>query len=211
MLNSRLHFHHHVGYLLYQTLKVLGSIHFITRKFSSLDNLKVVYITLIHSKLGYASVVWNNRTLADSNELENIQRKFENLYCNRFIQPYSFGNCESVLNYLHFKMLYSRWQNLHALFLINVFSNKLDCCSIMDMVSMDPLSKLETFPHLRSIIFQDLVFQQSASQLQTTFANLWTFSVNVTSPLRVHFSLLNPTEICHYHVNCIILMCSIKF
>jgi hypothetical protein len=41
-----------------------------------------------------------------------------------------------MLNYLHFKILYSRQQNLDALFLINVFKNKIDCCSIMDTVAL---------------------------------------------------------------------------
>jgi hypothetical protein len=35
-----------------------------------------------------------------------------------------------MLNYLHFKKLYSRQQNLDTVFLINVFKNKIDCCSI---------------------------------------------------------------------------------
>jgi hypothetical protein len=50
-----------------------------------------------------------------------------------------------MLNYLHFKMLYSTRQSLDALFLINVFKNKIDCCSIMiPLVSVYQLSKLET-------------------------------------------------------------------
>jgi hypothetical protein len=36
----------------------------------------MLYITLISSKPEYATVVWNNFTLADSNKLENIQINF---------------------------------------------------------------------------------------------------------------------------------------
>jgi hypothetical protein len=41
-------------------------------KLSSLDSVKILYITLILSKLEYASVGWNNLTLSDSNKLEII-------------------------------------------------------------------------------------------------------------------------------------------
>jgi hypothetical protein len=39
---------------------------------------------------------------------------------------------ESVFNYLHFKTIYSRKQNLDPLFLINIFENKIDRCSVME-------------------------------------------------------------------------------
>jgi hypothetical protein len=60
MLDSELNFHRHVDYLHSQALKLLGLIRFITYNFSSLNGLKALYITSIRSKLGYASVVWNN-------------------------------------------------------------------------------------------------------------------------------------------------------
>jgi hypothetical protein len=41
---------------------------------------------------------------------------------------------------------------------------------------------------------EDLALQQVASQLPTAFADLWTFSINIPSPLRIIFPLLNPTE-----------------
>jgi hypothetical protein len=69
MFDRKLYFHRHVDYLLSQ----LGLIRFITYKFSSLDSLKFVYITLIHSKLQCAFLVWNNITSADSNKVEDIQ------------------------------------------------------------------------------------------------------------------------------------------
>jgi hypothetical protein len=68
--------------------------------------------------------------------LENIQRKFANICFNRFIQPYSFCNYDSMLVYLHFKTLSLSRHNLDALFLINVFKNKIDCCSIMNTVGL---------------------------------------------------------------------------
>jgi hypothetical protein len=98
----------------------------------SLDTLKVVFIylfilfiTLILSKLDYASVDRSNLTLADSNKMENIKTEFANLCFNRFIQPNSFCNYESMLNYSHFKKLHSRGQNLVALFLIRLSTRRV--------------------------------------------------------------------------------------
>jgi hypothetical protein len=73
-----MYFHRHGDYLYLGSLKMLELIRFITYeyKFSFLDSLKVLCTNLMNSKLKYASVVWNNLTLADSYKLENIQRKF---------------------------------------------------------------------------------------------------------------------------------------
>jgi hypothetical protein len=53
MLHSKLDFHRHVDYLRSQALKLLRLIHFIICKFSSLDSLKILFITLIFSELAY--------------------------------------------------------------------------------------------------------------------------------------------------------------
>jgi hypothetical protein len=127
MLDSKLHFHHHIDYLYSRTLKLLGLIRFITYSLSSLDCLKVLYTALVRSNLEYVSVAWNNLTLEDSDKLENIQRKFVNFCYNRFIQSNCLRNYELILNYLHLKTLYSRQQHLDILFLVNVLKKKINC------------------------------------------------------------------------------------
>jgi hypothetical protein len=90
MLGSKLHFHRHIQYKHSKALKLLGLIHFITYNFSSLDSLKVLCITLILTKLEYASVVWNILSLADSSKLENIKRKFANFAIIELFSPTAF-------------------------------------------------------------------------------------------------------------------------
>jgi hypothetical protein len=160
MLDSKLHFHRHIDYSYSRALKLLGLIRFITYNFSSLDCIKVLYTVLLLSNLEYASVAWNNLTLAGSNKLENIQRKFVNLCCNRFIQSNYLRNYELILNYLHLKTLHSRRQHLDALFLVNVFKNKINCYSIMDTVGLYiPAKQIRDFPLLELKMFRDLALQ----------------------------------------------------
>jgi hypothetical protein len=73
----------------------------------------------------------------------------------------------------------------------------------MDTVGLRvPANQFVAFPPLTSATSQDLAIQQGASRLQTS-ANLRTFTINMTSPLKIHFPLLNPTELRHYRVTCI--------
>jgi hypothetical protein len=46
-----------------------------------------------------------------------------------------------MLNYLHFKKLYSRLQNFDYLFFINVFKNKINCCSVVDTLGLPVLTR----------------------------------------------------------------------
>jgi hypothetical protein len=95
-------------------------------------------------------VAWNNLTLADSNKLENILRKFVNLFSNRFIQSNCLRNYKLILNYLHLKTLYSRRRHLDALFLVNVFKKKINCYSIMDTVGLHmPPKQIRDFSTFR--------------------------------------------------------------
>jgi hypothetical protein len=163
MLDSKLYFHRHIDNLYSRALKLLGLICFITYNFSSLDCLKVLYTTLVCSNLEYASVAWNILTLADStrNKLENTQRKSDNLCYNRFMQSIVSRNYELMSTYLHLKTLYSRRQHLDALFLVNVFKNKLNCCSIMDTVGLHiPAKQIRDFSTIRVKMSRDLALQQ---------------------------------------------------
>jgi hypothetical protein len=115
-----------------------------------MDCLKVLYTALVRSNLEYASVALNNLTLAESNKLENIQRNVANLCYGRFIQSNFLRYYELLLNYLHLKTLYSRRQHLDALFLVNVFKNKINSCSIMDTVGLQiPAKQIRDFSTFR--------------------------------------------------------------
>jgi hypothetical protein len=123
--------------------------------------------------------------------VENIKK------VRKFMLYIFFRNYESVLNYLHFKTLYSR-RHLHALlyFISTPSRTKLSVVLFWLLLgSVYPLSKLGTFPPSTSAIPQDLALQQGASQLQTASADLWTRSINILSHLRIRFPLLNSIKL----------------
>jgi hypothetical protein len=136
MLDSKLYFNRHVAFVHSQALRTLGLIRYVTCNFSLLDCLVVLYNSLIRSKLEYASIVWNNLSLTDSNKVENIQRKYANLCYCRFFQADILRNCNSIYIFLNFRTLHSRRRHLDALFLINVFKGKINCPSILDTVGI---------------------------------------------------------------------------
>jgi hypothetical protein len=117
-----------------------------------------------------------------------------------------------MLNYLHFKMLYSSRQNLDALFLINLYRNKVDCCSIVDTVGLRVPTK-----QTRNVATFKVsnVSSLSPSTWCVAAANNICRSVDVFNrhniSLEDTFPLLNPTKSRHYYVTCIILLPRIKF
>jgi hypothetical protein len=169
MLESKLYFHRRVDYLYSQELKLLGLVRFIVYNFSSLDSLKVWYITLIRSKFEYASVVWSNLTLADPSKLENIQRKFAKYAIISLFSPTPFVNMNQCWIIYILNRFISCYKMLTLYFILTFSRSKLSLVLLwLLLVSIYPWSKLETFPSLKSVMSRDFVLQQAVSRLQTT-------------------------------------------
>jgi hypothetical protein len=118
----KLHFHQYVHYLSSQRLKLLWLIRFIKNNLSSLDCLKILHVALIISKLEYATITWNNLTLADSNNLEHEDKEEIYKLCySRFDQFGSSRKYDLILECLKFRTFYSERQHLGGLFHFNAF------------------------------------------------------------------------------------------
>jgi hypothetical protein len=105
-----------------------------------------------------------------------------------------------MLNYLHFKTIYSRRRKLDALFLIKLSENKSNCCSIMDTVGHRvPTKQITDF----STFNVSTVSRFSPSTRCVTTADRISKSLDVFNEDNIsredtYFSLFNPSELRHY-------------
>jgi hypothetical protein len=99
LFDSKLHLHHHAGYIFPKTNILLGLIRTGRFSFPSVQSLLTLYCTLVGPKLEHASVAWNSVTSTDASKRERIQRKFWSLCHRPFFSHFQY-NYVSVLNYL---------------------------------------------------------------------------------------------------------------
>jgi hypothetical protein len=114
--------HIYVNHIFSDCIELLGLIRSITLHFSSLECMLRLYITVVRSKIEYASVISNSITSTDANKLERIQQRFAALCFKRFFNPevpycYSF-----VFEQLKLLTLRVRRHRLDAFFLTQVYS-----------------------------------------------------------------------------------------
>jgi hypothetical protein len=110
---------------------------------------------------------WRRRTLKHA--LDSITCDIQILYQNK----------ESMFNCLRFKALYPRRQDLDALFLTNVFKNRINYCSNMDTVALRVPTK-QTRDY--STFNVSNASRLSPSARCVTAASLRTFSIDILSP-----------------------------
>jgi hypothetical protein len=134
-IDAKLHFHDHINYIFSHCIKLLSIVGSITSNLSSLECILRLYITLVRSKLEYASVVWNSITSADANKLESVQQRFAALCFNSFFPKVHY--CYSrALEELKLLTLSVRRHRLDALFPTQVYSGFKFCPSDLEIAGL---------------------------------------------------------------------------
>jgi hypothetical protein len=116
-----------------------------------------LYITLVGSKLEYASVVWISITSAKANKLERIQQRFAVLCFNIFSLEvhYSYS---VAMEELKFHTLHMRRHRFDALSLIQMYSGFKFCPSTLQIAGLPVPERLirdfalfSAAPHVNSL------------------------------------------------------------
>jgi hypothetical protein len=146
-----------------------------TFNFSYLECMLRLYITLVRSKLEYASVVWNSITSTDANKLERIQQRFAALCFNRFFPQVHY--CYSLaLEVLKLRTLHMNRHRLDALFRTQVYFGFKICLSISEIVGLRvPARYIRDFA-LFNVCSLKIVPLLDVHQLLMLFAETVTYS-----------------------------------
>jgi hypothetical protein len=113
-IDSKLHFHAHLDYIVFQSVRILGLVRTVTYSFSTLDNSLMLYLELVRCELAYAAILWNSMTSTDARMLEPVHRNFVVLCHKRF---YTHGQVtdEDFLKFTNLRTLHDRGLYLDTL------------------------------------------------------------------------------------------------
>jgi hypothetical protein len=127
MLDYKLYFHHHTDYTFSEGLKMLGLIQYIT-SFLTRQPLGFAYQTCM-AQIWVCICRLELLTLTDLSKLGRVQSKFADLATVDFFffLDACGNNYEGILDRFNLSTLYSTWQHLDVLFLINVSKNRINC------------------------------------------------------------------------------------
>lgn len=125
--DSKLLFDEHVDYIVKKALKSLGFIMRLSREFKHVKSFKILYCTYVRSILEYASEIWNPRYNIYISRIERIQRKFVRYLNYRTFNKELNKDYISACKKYHLLPLSTRRDISDLMFLLKIFSNKVDC------------------------------------------------------------------------------------
>lgn len=124
LFDSSLTFHPHIDGFISWAKRALGFVIRTTKDFYDIDVIKILYASLIVSRLGYASTVWNPGFQYQPKRIESIHRLYS-LHERRFLNDVMFlikllqglVDCGYLLSRLNFRVpaVYSRSRKLFHL------------------------------------------------------------------------------------------------
>ncbi len=105
LFDPKLVFRHHVLKIIVDCNRYLGVLYRISYTFDSWLPLKTLYVTLVLSKISFASVIWAGCAEYLRDKIEGIQRRFVQIIHRRFFstEPYNYVNILRKLGLLTIK------------------------------------------------------------------------------------------------------------
>lgn len=136
---ANLRFDQHVSEITKKAYKTLGMIVRHNHFFTNIDTLRLLYTSLVRSKLEYASVIWAPKALSYVSMVENIQARFlrslfkkENGFYPAYPNAISY---ELLRENLCLESLQSRREYNYILLLYNILNGLVDIPSALQHIS----------------------------------------------------------------------------
>lgn len=180
-LDHKLTFNEHVSDIVSRSYKSLGFILRVTKPFSDIRCLKILYCAYVRSILEYCCNVWNPQYVTYIENIERIQSKF--------IKHLNYRSYHEYINYVEscefhkIISLQDRRTLLELLFLHNVCHGSIDSTELTEQFMRLRAPKLRTrhttlfhVPHARTNYYQNSIVCRTQRSFNTRFSSIDLFN-----------------------------------
>lgn len=134
VFDSSLSFVQHIDYIIPKAYKVLGFIKRNCTEFSDPNTLKLLYTSLVRSKLEYAAVVWAPHSENHVSRIERVQKKFLKFVLSfvRLVNP--LPTYELRCSWLGIQTLELHRQIQSFIFVFDLINGIIDCPDLLALI-----------------------------------------------------------------------------
>lgn len=143
--DSKLLFDKHIDGIVNNALKALGFIMRNSTHFTQAKTLKVLYCSLVRSKLEYASQVWNPCYNTYIDRIERIQKKFLKYLSIKLKAPYHSNNYLSICKKHHLIPLHKRREIADLTYFLKITTGNIDCPELLSKLSFNTPTRSKRF------------------------------------------------------------------
>lgn len=139
LLDSKLSFKEHLGYITSKASKCLGFIFRSAKLFVDIHCMKTLYCSLVRSILEYAVVVWAPYYKSGIQQLERVQHKFIRFALRRlpWSDPHNLPSYEDRCKLIDLDLLEHRRNVCKASFISDVLQSNIDCPNVLQSMNVD--------------------------------------------------------------------------
>lgn len=141
--DNKLTFKEHIDNICKSARKMLGFIFRNAKDFKKLSTIKLLYTSLVRSRLEYCSVVWNPHYQNHKDRIESIQRRFTQFFSHG---QYKRAPYKDRLNIFNLSTLSDRRKIIDITFLYKVLNNFVDDMELLNYIKFNVPSRIPRHP-----------------------------------------------------------------
>lgn len=189
--DSALTFKHHYNFISASSLKMLGFLCRIVKEFTCLKVIKLLYITLVRSRLEYCSVVWSPFYKSDISQIERIQHKFLRYIAYKKKISTDDIDYTQLMDTLNIKSLASRRDRNDLIILYKIINNYIDSPELLSRINFKVPTRSSRQQNLFKVPYHksNYCYYSPLSRLQRLANSLYTYNIDFSVPLNRFRSL----------------------